>query len=467
MASEEQLFNEFPPVTADQWIQQAIKDLKGESFGDKLTYQSPEGITVKPFYTQEDLARYSHLKPLFSHTDWDICTEIDGTREAEGNKQALHALNNGATALLLYVNSDVNLQALLNGIQVQYIGVQFVVEGNADVFSRTLSEYLNSTGTDINTLNLSVNIDPVENLLRTGDWRNTVEQDRAEFINLIRDGKKALCINAAIYHNAGAPAAYEIGCTLAHAHTYLSWCSDQGIDLSSLAGKIQVNIAVGPDYFFGIAKLRALRKTFALLLETYGIRSDISIHAETAFRNMTVFDTHNNLLRTTTEAMAATIGGCNSLTVKPFDSTMGPGNEFSERMARNIQLILKAESYFDKIADASAGSYFIEELTEQISAKGWAYFSDIEKQGGLIEALTQGTVQETIRTFSDAQQERFNNGQDVLVGTNKFPNKDEQKDSQAASVIWGNTNATAKTIAPLTYTRLAAENEKQRLATGQ
>lgn len=464
MAPEEQLFTAFPPVTAEQWVQQAVKDLKGESFEAKLTYHSPEGIVVKPFYTQEDLAKYSERKPLFNHSDWDVCVEIDGTNEKSGNTAALHALNNGASSLLIFVHHNADIHTLLSRIQIAYISVQFVIEGDAVLFSQQLSAYVQSQNLEASTLSIVLNIDPVENLVRTGDWRNTPEQDKAELLALVADENKALCINANIYHNAGAPAAYEIACTLAHANTYINWCREQNIPLSSLAGSFQINTAVGPNYFFEIAKLRALRKTFALLFEEYGIHSGITIHAETAFRNLTVFDTHNNLLRTTTAAMAATIGGCNSLVVKPFDSTFAPGSEFSERLARNIQLVLKSESYFDKIADASAGSYFIEELTEQLSAKAWEYFTAIEQEGGFIAALEKGTIQQAIGSFAATQQDKFDRGEEVLVGTNKFPNLKEDKSDKAGSVVWGNTNEKRKAITPLTYTRLSANNEKQRIA---
>jgi methylmalonyl-CoA mutase len=464
MASEEQLFKEFPPVTAEQWVQQVVKDLKGESFEEKLTYQSPEGIVVKPFYTQEDLAKYSERKPLFSHSDWEVCVEIDGTDEKSGNAKALHALNNGTSALLMFVYHNADLNTLLKDIQIEYISVQFLVEGDAAIFNKKLSSYLKLKDLDRTTLNISINIDPIENLVRTGNWRNSFEKDKAELISLISDRKKALCINSNIYHNAGAPAAYEIACTLAHANTYINWCEEQKNAVADLSGFFQLNIATGPNYFFEIAKLRALRKVFALLFEETGISSDITIHVETAFRNLTVFDTHNNLLRTTTAAMAATIGGCSSLTVKPFDSTFDPGNEFSERLARNIQLILKSESYFDKIADASAGSYFIEELTEQIAAKAWEYFTGIEQQGGFIACLEKGLIQQTIYDFAAVELEKFETGEEVLVGTNKFPNPKEDKKDKANSIVWGNDRATGKTIAPLLYTRLAANNEKQRLS---
>lgn len=454
--SANQLFKEFPQVSAEQWMRQVIKDLKGESFDEKLTYRSADGILVKPFYTQEDLTKYSERKPLFTHTDWEICVEIDGTEAKNGNKKALHALNNGATALLLFVHYNTDLETLLSGIQVEYIALQFVVEGDAPSFSENLGKYLLSKNIDRSRLNMCINIDPVESLLRTGNWRNSEDADRKELATLL-ENSPAIVINSNIYHNAGAPPAYEIACTLAHANTYLNWLNDTSITF-------QLNVAVGPDYFFEIAKLRALRKTFALLLAEYNNNAPVYIHAETAFRNLTVFDTHNNLLRTTTAAMAAATAGCNSLVVKPFDITCKEENEFSDRLARNIQLILKSESYFDKVADVSAGSFFIEELTEQIAEKAWEYFVAIEKEGGFVPALKKGTVQQHISGFASLQQQHFNEGKEILVGTNKFPDLKENKKDVAGSIVWGSSGKQGKEVETLATQRLSAINEKERLS---
>lgn len=456
--TNKKLFSEFPEVTQEQWIAQVIKDLKGESFDEKLTYRSADGIQIKPFYTAGDLEKYNERKPLFTHSDWEICSEIHVNDTAAANKKALHELNKGATALRFYVKHDVDVSVMLNEIGISYIATMFVVTGDAVLFRDKLAAYINTQGLDESKLQISISTDPVANLLHRGDWRRSEEEDRKELADVLST-YNTLCIDAALYHNAGASAAYEVACTLAHANTYLDWFGNRQQGLN-----IQLNVATGADYFFEIAKLRALRKTFALLLGEYGNNTPILIHAETATRNLTVFDSHNNLLRTTTAAMAASIGGCNSLTVKPFDITYSEGNEFSERLARNIQLILKSESYFDKVADVSAGSFFIEELTEQIAEKAWNYFTAIEAQGGLVEALKSGTVQQEIAAFALRQQQDFDAGKQVLVGTNKFPNLDENKQKEAAGVDYGTASEKGKLIETLSIVRLAAANEKERLS---
>lgn len=460
--SGKKLFEEFPTVSAEQWIQQVIKDLKGESFEEKLKYVSADGISIDPFYTAENLTKYNECKPLFSHSDWEVCDEIVVKNEKEANRKALNGLNNGASGLVFHVSSTVDLDVLLEEIRIEYISVQFVLTEGAAAFSGKLDQYIAAKKIDPKTLNISVNADPIGVLMKTGESK----ADKNELVAIFSadNSIRTINVNAAIYQNAGASQGYEIACALAHLNEYINVLKENNIGAPALANKIQVNVAVGPDYFFEIAKLRAYRKAFALLFEEYKIAGEIYIHAETSFRNLTVFDAHNNLLRSTTEAMAASIGGCNSLTVLPFDAAYSNSSDFAERMARNIQLILKSESYFDKIADASAGTYFIEELTEQLAEKAWNYFTEIEKNGGFIASLEKGKIQSMIRQFAAVQQEAFDSGKEVLVGTNKFPDAKENKKDKQDSIVWGNENATGKTIEPLSTLRLSAANEQQRLA---
>lgn len=463
MKNQDNLFSEFSPSSAEKWIQQIVKDLKGDNYDQKLVYTNYDGISVKPFYAKEDVEKYSSLQPLFTHSDWDICQEIEVENEVDANKKALNALKNGTSALLFFVFNSVDLEKLLNQIQIEYIGVQFVVEGNVELLNKNLEAYLLKNKINAEQINLYVNIDSIENLLRTGNWRKSFTDDKAEFISSLKNNKNTFCINANIYQNAGASEAYEIACTLAHANTYINWLIEEELDLKQYVKSIQLNVAVGPNYFFEIAKLRAYRKVFALLFNEYGIDVELKINAETAFRNLTVADAYNNLLRTTTEAMAASIGGCNSLVVKPFNVTYGVPTDFSERLARNIQIILKSESYFDKVADVSAGSYFIENLTEQIAQKAWVYFTEIESDGGLIKSLEKSSIQNKIKATALKQQIDFDEGKSVLVGTNKFPNAKETILQFEKTIVWGASNTIGNIIEPLTTVRLSAKAEHERI----
>jgi len=464
MPNDNNLFAAFPPVSPEQWIQQAISDLKGADFRERLQYTAADGITVQPFYTEEDLAKLPQSGPLFTHTDWEICEVIEADDAVTANGKALHALDNGATALLFRLAPETDPGMLMQGIMPQYIDVQFRVAGALPAFADQLRAWVQSNGVPQEQLRIGINADFIAHLAQTGRWQEHREADAAAWTKLFTDTApyRTLCIDAAVYHNAGASPAYQLGCALAQLHEYLTL---PGIQPEATAGRIQVNVATGPDYFFEISKLRALRKVFALLLETYGADTQIYIHAETAYRNLTAYDAYNNLLRTTTEAMAAVIGGCNSLSVTPFDAVLRSAHEFPERMARNIQLILKEESYFSQVSDVSAGAYFIETLTEQLAEKAWDYFREIERRGGLISCLLTGSIQETVKGFAQQEQERFATGTEVLVGVNKYPNPNERLRGEHVKIAMRySTPAPGAIVEPLDTDRLAATQEAARLA---
>ncbi len=455
--TDNKLFDSFPPVSKEQWVKQVVKDLKGKGFEETLTYHTQDGIVVSPFYTHEDITPIGGFKPLFAHTDWEICAEIDGTNEQEGNKQLLYALNTGATAIICYVYAHVNLSKLFNEVQLQHIKTQLVVEGDVQVLINNLNTFIAQQKNDAAAF-LALNIDPVEQLMRTGNWRNNAESDKIELEQVVT-WNGILCINGNVYQQAGAPPAYEIGCLLAHANTLL-----QSLHAKQLAPKeIQLNVAIGADYFMEIAKLRAIRKVFALLFKEHGIKVELLIHAETSSLNMTLFDEYNNLLRATTAAMAASIGGCNSLFVKPFDALRQTGNQVAERLSRNVQLILKEESYLNQMADVAAGSYFIEYLTEELAKKAWSNFTSIEKSEGFITCLKQGIIQQQIEAFADEQLALFASGKTILVGSNKFPNPKDvvHVNSQFFNKPSQSTNAEIHVIKPI---RLSAVYEQERIS---
>ena len=197
-----------------------------------------------------------------------------------------------------------------------------------------------------------------------------------------------------MYQNAGATQSFEIACALAHGHEYLITASENKVHSSK---PFRFTLSVGSDFFGEIAKLRALRKLWMTICKEYNYTADIYLHCETSQLNKSNFDINNNMLRTTTEGMSAVIGGCNSLTVNSYNSGFETANDFSERMARNQQLILKGESYLDKVADIGSGSYYIEKLTNEIAAKAWSEFKIIESKGGFIACLKSNYIQDRIQ----------------------------------------------------------------------
>ncbi len=455
MEDPKDLMDAFPGTSKQQWIDQATRDLKGVDF-DTLEHLTPDGIKIAPFYTQEDI---DAEQPLFSFADWEISDSIEVEDAGSANANALKLLNNGITALIFKISKPVDFGILLKEIGIEYIALQlYIYTENAIAITQNFDHYLQSINLNRAQLNLTINYDPLEQLICTGNWRKGAQQDMEAYKAFIENNTdcRNVCINAAIYHEAGASPAYEIACMLAHANEYLALISNPA------SVKVQLSIAAGANYFTAIAKIRAVRKVFSLLLDSYQADNTIYIHTTSAERNLTIYDQHNNLLRTATGAMAAIAGGCNSLEVLPFDSTYKQPDEFSNRMARNIQLILKGESYFDKASDVAAGSYYIETLTEDLAQKAWTYFQDIEQHGGLIECLKKGAIQQQIEQFAAAEQALFDEGKKILVGVNKYPLMTQHmagKMTPQETHSFGNA-----AIKPLKPVRLAAAAESERLA---
>lgn len=455
------LLEAFPPVSREEWMKQVIKDLKGADYNDKLVYTTVEGIRVDPFYTAPETAPETARQPLFSHTSWDIMERLQVTGEKAANRLILQALQQGATGLVLEVKAAVDLSLLLEDVELPYIRVIFQVQGDPGMFASRMEEWMEERGYDPGGLHVAVDADYIHRALVKGEWAVSEQEDAARWLLLHRQlaPLRTLYINGSLYQEAGAPPAYQIGCILAHLQEYVSLLTTGDAPAENIASRIQIEMAVGQDYFFEIAKWRAIRKVYALFAEEYGFRAPLEIHAVTASRNLTLFDAHNNLLRTSTAAMAAVCGGCNSLAVTPYDQPFRDAEPFSLRMARNIQLILQAESYFDKVADVSAGSYFVETLTQQIAEKAWEYFTAIERGGGMIEAVKKGTIQAAIQQFHEAEQQALDEGKLLLVGTNKYPDKTEQPPAEVTHT----PRQAGTAIVPLYPVRLAERLELERI----
>ena len=234
-----------------------------------------------------------------------------------------------------------------------------------------------------------------------------------------------ICINTTMYQEAGANTVNELACSIAHLNEYLLAAGNEVAALKTL----HMSVSVGGDFFMEIAKLRALRKLSAFLLSQYNSHAEIHLHAQTTSINKSSIDRYNNMLRSTTEAMSASIGGANSILVFPFDVAFNQQNDFSSRMARNQQLILKDESYLNVVADIAAGSYYIETITETLCQKAWEQFKIIEKKGGLSACITSNYIPELIAKDAEALVQQFKEGKLVLVGINKFQNKNEKPDN--------------------------------------
>jgi methylmalonyl-CoA mutase len=388
----QKLFTEFTSTTAAQWKEQLVKDLKVIDY-NTLVWKTNSGIDVQPFYTKENLN--TNPAPIFAKNDWAICENVFVADAKTANTQALNALQNGASGLVFHITQKTDFAVLLKGILLQHIYSLFIVKTE---FEKELSTFLSS--------------------ISTGD-SCFVECDTTLDGKIELHNSSSICINTNLYQESGSNTINELAFSIAHLN--------ESLNISSPSVKtIHLNVSVGGDFFMEIAKLRALRKLTNFLLNQYEIKANVHIHAKTTLINKSEVDSYNNMLRSTTEAMSASIGGANSIVVLPFDIEFNSQNDFSSRMARNQQLILKDESYLNIVADMSAGSYYIETLTESLCEKAWEQFKIIESKGGLLACLKSNYIQDIISKDAETLIQQFKEGKLILVGVNKFQNKNEE-----------------------------------------
>lgn len=395
MAQSQQnnVYSDFGALSYETWKAQVIKEVKGEEAFAELFKTSPEGITSQPYYTLEDLANKEFApltKPL---QGWKITEYITVQNPTDALANAEKALLKGTDKVVFIVTNEAHIAQLSPLPANTAIWAKGFIPAQNNVFTDALME-----------------------LAEKGELEKVSQ--------LISPASQHYIVDASVYHNAGAETASQLAFALAHANEYLHLGVKQ----------LTLNFAVGSNYFFEVAKLRAARKLYALLARQYGVDEQAVITCETALNNKTIYDYNNNILRATTETMAAVIGGCDVMYVHPYDVLFKQPNDFSARIARNVQLVLKHESYMDKVQDAAAGSYYIETLTEEIAAKSWQLFQEIEAKGGWIACLQNGELQKTAKQQADAAQKLADDGQTAILGVNKYPNKNETMNAEIEPV---------------------------------
>jgi methylmalonyl-CoA mutase len=486
--NKEKLFTDFPSVSTEQWMEKVTADLKGADFEKRLVWKTNEGFKVLPFYRQEDIknlqitdslpGEFPYVRGTKKDNDWFVRQEIQVSELKEANEKALDILNKGINSLGFSIPGDKinteSIKELLKGICLECVELNFrSCQKEVVKLTKTLIEYFKSTGIDPENIQGSVNYDPFSRILKVGKDVEEVEKEATELIQLSAAFKnfRIIGVNAYLFNNAGAYITQELGFGLAYGNEYLSRLTDAGVSTDDVANNIKFNFGVGSNYFMEIAKFRAARMLWAKIVEAYQPTSKdaakMRVHAFTSEWNQTIYDAHVNLLRSQTEAMSATIAGVDSLTVVPFDNSFKTPDDFSERIARNQQLLLKEESHFDKIVDPSAGSYYIETLTTSIAEQAWAIFLKIQEKGGFYAALKEGYIQEEVKKSAIARFEALAKRKEILLGTNQFPNfnefaKGKIEKTATCGCCGGNS---CGTLQPLDFSRGAVEFEALRLAT--
>ena len=449
------LFNQFEPISTKQWKQQIQFELKGLDYNETLVWESPEGIKVKPFYhNDETLSNISTVAPKKPFT---IIQNIFVHDVRKSNARALDTLQRGAESIrFTFENDSVSVEQLMQNLPLQNITYYFHLPFLSIDLVNTIHTFATKNNATVYTL-----IDPIGHLEKEGNWFENLEKD-FEKLNAIASKTSIpfLTISSGIYQNAGANIVQQLAYTLAHINEYFN-------RIPAINQPISVEISVGTNYFFEIAKLRALRILINTLASAYDHNLECHIIATPTKRNKTVYDYNVNMLRTTTECMSAILGGADGVANLPYDALYHKDNEFGDRIARNQLLVLKHESYFDKVNNPADGAYYIESVTEQLAEKALELFKDIEKNGGLISQLIDGTIQRKINESAHKEQELFDSGKEVLLGTNKYPNKNDHMKNDLELYPFVKQNTRKTLIVPIIEKRLAEKIEQERLSQEQ
>lgn len=415
----EKLFAGFPAASASEWKARLEKDLKGITY-DQLSLTDRNGITIRPFYTEEDMPE-GYEAPDTVQPGWSICARIEVTDASAANREALRLLNKGVSGILFDIAAPTDPARLLQDIGLSYIYTCFRLRGAGISFAGALQEYLLQQQLLIGDIPCFVCCDAIGEYIRTGAWQQHSATDISQTLAPEMTGNgHTWCIDASSYPEAGAGDSYGLACTLAHINEYLN--NYTAGTTGSGPQRLHISTTADTAFFGQIARLRALRRLVTLLTEQYGLNPDIHLHLETSDCYRSPFDSYSNLLRDTIAGMAAVLGGCNSLYIHPFDAAGSQDSELGKRMSRNQQLIFCEESYLDKVADVAAGSYYIETLTTQMAEQAWAHFQEIEAAGGLIEALKKGLISRAIDVQAEALVQEYRDGKRVLTGINKYIN---------------------------------------------
>jgi len=441
------LFSDFAPTSTEQWEEKIKTDLKGADYDRKLTWNSPEGIKIKPYYRSEDIEKldYSHTKPAQfpfirgnkTDNDWFVRQDIFVDDISKANKKALDILMKGVTSLG-FIFSDKyeakvsEIEQLLENIFADSVEINFVANNSSahkiiSVYENLVKKYNRNPENILG----SVDFDPFSTLLFQGKYCQTEAYAFEHAAQTIKAGEflpnfRTLIANGINLRNAGANTVEELAFTLSMGAEYITRLTDLDLSVDDIAPRIKFNMGVGSNYFMEIAKLRAARILWAKIVNAYGPKNTeitkMNIHSANINFNKTIYDAHANLLRTTTETLSAVLSGTDSFTVLPYNSTSEWPTEFSERIARNQQLVIKEEAFIDKIVDPAAGSYYIETLTSELIDNVWDLFLKVDEKGGFIAAVKEGFIQDKIEQSAKDRIASIANRKEIYLGTNQYPN---------------------------------------------
>ncbi len=471
LPEEFKIQNDFPETNFEDWKKTVEKDLEGVNFEQRLKTKTYEGIYLQFIYTKKNTEKLQHMKskPGFENfvrgtrpdgylsKSWLISQETPYPLPEDFNSALRYDLGRGQNSINIILDKTVqslkfdksiigksglivteisDLKKAFESIELNDYPI-FIKAGYSNLpFLMLFDTYLGQKGYNKGKICGAIETDPIDFLVREGYLPIPPEKVfdeaaiSAKWAIKNYPGIKTIGISSLQYHDSGANIVQEIGCSLSTAAEYIKQMLKRGIGINEISRSIRFTIGIGSLYFLEVAKLRAVKLLWSSLIDAFGGDEDakkIFIHARTSYNNQTVYDPYVNMLRTTTEAFSAVIGGVDSLHTNWFDETIGLPDEFSRRIARNTQIILNEESHLNQLIDPVGGSYFVENLTDEITRKSWAYFQEIEKRGGILRALESGFIQEEIEKTVSEKRTNFAKRRTTQIGINAYANIKEEK----------------------------------------
>ena len=420
------LFSEFPKITKDAWLAQVTKDLKGKNFDDTLTWHTTENFDIQPYYTQEDLEALpiEQIQAVQRNKKSGVMQNritIGFVEEKETNSLIINSLQSGADAVTVDFDdrliSEISLVRLLNNIKLSETPVYFKTHQKNELLENLLKFVGYQPKGGFQSDFLADSFFSPNHDISISTWENTkyLIEKTAKFPHF-----QAFSIESHVYHSAGANAVQELAFTMASAVEYLDQLTSLGLAPEQIITRFTFSISIGTNYFIEIAKLRALRYLWSKVLDAYNVSSLIQncfVHGQTSSFYEAKLSPYANMIRATTEAMSGIMGGCDALTVLPYDGSKNV--DFAQRIAQNVTILMQEEAHLDKTLDPSAGSYYVENLTYKLASEAWILFQKIEKMGGIVATFEQGFMQEIINESYEAKMKSLQNGK-VMVGVNKF-----------------------------------------------
>ena len=468
--------SDFPPVSYDQWRAAADAELKGVPFEKKLVHQTLEKIDIQPLYTatdwpsKDDPSGFPGFLPLTRGSQplghalggWDIRQEYSQPDLAEANKAIRDDLEHGVTSIALRLDAagsaglDGNAReavelcgrdgvttycigdfdSLLAGVELDIAPVSINAGAGFLPASALLAALLRQRKVKPASVQCAFNADPLGALLSEGqlnvplDFALEQMADLAAWVSANFPQATAVEVNTSAYHHAGATSTQDLAFAMATAVEYFRAMVGAGLDVDTAARQISFQLNLGTQFFQAIAKLRALRKMWAKVVTASGgseaAARQTKVHVRISRRVLTRHDPWVNLLRNTVCCFAGAVGGADSITTVPFDEVIGPSNEFSRHLARNTQIILMEESHLNREVDQAGGSWFLERLTDQLAERAWSIFQEIEAQGGMAKAATQGWVAKQIDAVQSVRDRNLATRKQAVTGISEHPNVKEE-----------------------------------------